>query len=30
LPFLDRGHFLNRHLGKLRHRALQRLSKQES
>lgn len=29
LPFLDRGHFLNRHLGKLRHRALQRLGKEK-
>ena len=28
LPFLDRGHFLNRGLGKLRHRALQHLSKE--
>jgi tetratricopeptide (TPR) repeat protein len=27
LPFFGRGHFLNRHLGKLRHRALKSLGK---
>src|SRR5215469_9914411 len=27
LPFLDRGHFLNRSLGKLRHRVMSRLHK---
>ena len=27
LPFIGRGHFLNRHLGKLRHRALKTLDK---
>ena len=30
LPFLGRGHFLNRHLGKLRHRALKHLNKEKS
>jgi Flp pilus assembly protein TadD len=30
LSFLDRGHFLNRSLGKLRHRVLVRLGKQEN
>jgi Flp pilus assembly protein TadD len=30
LSFLDRGHFLNRSLGKLRHRVLGRLGKQEN
>jgi Flp pilus assembly protein TadD len=30
LPFLGRNHFLNRELGKLRHRALKRLSKDKS
>ena len=29
LPFLDRGHFLNRGLGKLRHRVLGRLGNSE-
>ncbi len=28
IPFLERRHFLNRHLGKLRHRALQMLGKE--
>jgi Flp pilus assembly protein TadD len=30
LSFLDRGHFLNKSLGKLRHRLLGRLGKQEN
>ena len=30
LPFLARQHFLNRELGKLRHRALKRLGKKDS
>jgi hypothetical protein len=30
LPFLGRNHFLNRELGKLRHRALKHLSKEKS
>jgi Flp pilus assembly protein TadD len=30
LPFLGRNHFLNRKLGKLRHRALKRLSEDKS
>ena len=30
LPFFDRDHFLNRRLGKLRHRTLKRLSKEKS
>jgi Flp pilus assembly protein TadD len=30
LPFLDRGHFLNQSLGKLRHRVLGRLGKAEN
>lgn len=30
IPFLSRGHFLNRHLGFLRHRALQKLIRAES
>ena len=29
LPFLDREHFLNRELGKVRHRALKHLSKEK-
>lgn len=30
LPFLDREHFLNRELGKLRHHAMKRLAKEKS
>jgi len=30
LPFLSRAHFLNRKLGKLRHRALKRLGKEDA
>ena len=30
LSFLDRGHFLNRSLGKLRHRVLGRMGKQKN
>jgi Flp pilus assembly protein TadD len=30
LPFLERGHFLNRSLGKLRHHLLRRLGKSEN